>query len=467
VEERFGDKRAPERFVAFCRESCDNMHREDAKDVESEDAMSTANQLRERLRSNALCGGVVGLGYAGLPLVTALGSRGIRVVGYDVNAVRVEQLSRGVSYVSDVPSDALAELLRKNLFHASTDAHRLVEADAISICVPTPLSKTKEPDLSFVVSATREIAKGLRPGQLIVLESTTYPGTTQELVLPILEESGLRVGVDFFLAYSPERIDPGNRVYRIENTPKIIGGITPTCAALAALFYSRFLERTVQVSSTSAAEMVKLLENTFRSVNIALANEMSLLCDRLGLDVWEIIDAAATKPFGFMPFYPGPGLGGHCIPVDPHYLAWRARELQFNARFIQLATEINASMPRYVVTKVGEALNERKRPVNGSRALVLGVAYKENVDDVRESPAFDVMSLLIQQGAEIVYHDPFVPKIVVEGKFLESYPLWESLLPTVDVVVILTAHDGLNYARLRHADCPVVDMRGILRRVRS
>lgn len=429
--------------------------------------MITAHQLRKRLESDALCVGVVGLGYAGLPLVAALGSRGIRVIGYDVNASRVEQLSRGVSYVSDVPSSALGEMLRRDLLEVSTDPRRLVAADVLCICVPTPLSKTKEPDLSFVVSATREIAGRLRCGQLVILESTTYPGTTQDLVLPILEESGLHVGVDFFLAYSPERIDPGNPVYRIENTPKVVGGITPVCSELATLFYSRFLERVVPVSSTSAAEMVKLLENTFRSVNIALANEMSLLCDRLGLDVWEIIDAAATKPFGFMPFYPGPGLGGHCIPVDPHYLAWRARELQFNARFIQLASEINASMPRHVVAKVAETLNARKRPVNGSRVLILGVAYKENVDDVRESPAFDVMSLLLHQGAEILYHDPFVPKIVVEGKIFESYPLWESLLPVVDVVVILTAHRDLNYARLCYAECPVVDMRGILRRVRQ
>jgi UDP-N-acetyl-D-glucosamine dehydrogenase len=419
--------------------------------------------LRERLEQGSICAGVIGLGYAGLPLSMSLARHGVCVVAYDIDPKRVALLRNGVSYVVDVPHDVLGEALDKGLFQPTDDPAALGGADTLNICVPTPLSKTKEPDLSHVVSATHTVVDILRVGQLVILESTTYPGTSQELVLPLLEAKGLRVGADFFLAYSPERIDPGNRVYSIENTPKIVGGVTPLCTQLALLFYSRFIQHVVPVSSTGAAEMVKLLENTFRSVNIALANEMALLCDRFGLNVWEIIDAAATKPFGFMPFYPGPGLGGHCIPVDPHYLAWRAREVQFDARFIQLATEINASMPRFVADKVAQALNEQKRAVNGSRILLLGVAYKENVGDVRESPALDVMALLHERGADLLYHDPYVPLVVCRGQEYASCPLSDALLNTVDAVVILTHHRGVNYGPLLRLSCPVVDTRGALR----
>ena len=321
--------------------------------------------------------------------------------------------------------------------------------------------------MSHVLSATQTIARLLRKGQLVILESTTYPGATEELLLPCLEEGGeeggLQVGEDFFLAYSPERIDPGNERYRLANTPKVVGGVTRRCAELASSFYRRFIGEIVEVSSTGAAEMAKLLENTFRNVNIALANEMSLLCDRLDIDVWEVIDAAATKPFGFMPFYPGPGLGGHCIPVDPHYLAWRARERQFHSKLIETASEINASMPKHVADRINKELNERHKSIKGSQALLLGAAYKSNVGDIRESPAIDVMTLLLRQGAELMYHDPNVPTVVCENKRFYSYENWPQLLDSIDIAVILTNHRAIDYAPLLNAPCPVVDTRGALR----
>jgi len=426
-------------------------------------ASSVDQQLRARIEAGDALAAIVGLGYAGLPLAMALISCGVPVLGYDIDLVRVEKLQAGESYIADVPSAAIAQAIETGLLEVASSPDALKRADVIHICVPTPLSKTKEPELSFVLSATRTVAEHLRVGQLIILESTTYPGTTEELVRPLLESEGLRVGEDVFLAYSPERIDPGNGSYGITNTPKIVGGATPTCTALASAFYKRVVEDVVPVSSSQTAEMVKLLENTFRSVNIALANEISLVCDRLGVDVWEVVDAAATKPFGFMPFYPGPGLGGHCIPVDPHYLAWRARELEIHARLIQLATEINASMPQHVVHKVADALNAHERALRGSKILVLGVAYKPDVADVRESPALDVMTLLVREGAEVVYHDPYVDHVTCEGNRLESVPAWETLVDRVDAVVILTDHRKIDYSPLRGAQCAVVDTRGALR----
>ena len=425
------------------------------------------DRLLKRIDNGNVKAGVVGLGYAGLPLAMAIARQNMPVVGHDINHERIQALLSGNSYIADVASEEVQCALNDGMFTAEIDPRRLREADILHICVPTPLSKSKEPDMSHVLSATQTIARLLRRGQLVVLESTTYPGATEELLLPSLEESGLTAGRDFFLAYSPERIDPGNRRYRLSNTPKIVGGVTRRCAELASRFYNRFIEEVVQVSSTGAAEMTKLLENTFRSVNIALANEMSLVCDRLGLDVWEVIDAAATKPFGFMPFYPGPGLGGHCIPVDPHYLAWRAREFQFHSRFIELASEINGSMPEHVANKVNNELNERQKSIKGSQALLLGAAYKSDVADVRESPAIDVMTLLLRQGAQLVYHDPNVPVVFCENKRFDSYENWPQLLDSIDIAVILTKHRAIDYSPLLDAPCPVIDTRGVLRELRA
>jgi len=419
--------------------------------------------LLGRIRSKEVVCGVVGLGYVGLPLAYELARAGFRVLGFDVSERIVRGVNAGESHIRDVASEALASVVGPGGLEATTDMARLAECDAISICVPTPLSKTRDPDISYVASAANAISAALRPGQLVVLESTTYPGTTRELVLPVLERSGLKVGEDFFLCFSPERVDPGNPTWNTVNTPKVIGGITPSCLEAGQALYSQVMERVVPVSSTEAAELTKLLENTFRSINIALVNEMAQVADRLGVDVWEVIDAAATKPFGFMKFVPGPGIGGHCIPLDPYYLVWKMKTLNYKTRMIELAGEINAEMPRFVVTKVQDGLNRHGRAVNGSRILVLGVAYKRDIDDVRESPALDVMRLLEERGAEIRYHDPYVPVLDEDGIHRSSVELTDEELAGADCVVITTDHSGVDYERVVRLAKLVVDTRNATR----
>ena len=410
---------------------------------------------------------VVGLGYVGLPLAVEFARAGFPVVGIDVDEEKVADLRAGRSYVPDVPGETAARLAASapapgRLF-ATSEFDSLAHADAISICVPTPLNKEKSPDVSYILAAAREVRARLRPGQVVVLESTTYPGTTRELLLPMLEETGLRVGEDVHLAFSPERVDPGNARWGIRNTPKVLGGATPACLRAAIALYETILERIVPVSSTSTAEMVKLLENTFRAVNIGLVNEVAIICDRLGLDVWEVIDAASTKPYGFMTFYPGPGLGGHCIPVDPQYLSWKLKLLNYHARFIELAGQVNASMPEVVVERVARALNEERKAVNGSRVLLLGVAYKRDVTDTRESPALDIVQLLAARGAEVRYHDPHVPELHVDSLDARSVPLTDGELQSADCVVIVTDHSAVDYRRVVEAARLVVDCRNATR----
>ncbi len=419
--------------------------------------------LIEKIAARKASVGVVGLGYVGLPLAMEFAAKGFRVAGFDVDAAKIAGLSKGRSHIPDVPSRAVAEAVKAGRFKASARFEGLGAMDAVIICVPTPLRKTKEPDLTYIISACEAVAPRLRKGQLIVLESTTYPGTTRELVLPMFEKTGLKAGRDFNLAFSPERVDPANKTFRIANTPKVVGGITPACGKAAEALYGSIVERVVPVSSAESAEMVKLLENTFRAINIAMVNELAVMCHRLGVDVWEIIGAAATKPFGFMPFYPGPGLGGHCIPVDPSYLAWKMKSLNFEPRFIELAASINARMPDYAVERMGDLLNARRKSLNGSRILVLGAAYKPDVTDVRESPSLDVMKLLMDRGAKVSYHDPFVPAVRVEARRLRSVPLSRAVLRACDLAVVLTAHRGVDYG-LVIANAPVVfDARNALK----
>ena len=420
-----------------------------------------ANTPLDHFRTGDLTVGVIGLGYVGLPLSVEIARSGLRVVGLDVDSGIVEGINGGTSQIEDVTQEELAGVLATGRLEATTNMARLAECDAVSISVPTPLSKTQDPDVSFVIAASEAVAAALRPGQLVVLESTTYPGTTREVLLPVLERTGLSVGKDFFLCFSPERVDPGNQVWKTKNTPKVIGGVTPGCTEAGLAVYERFIDTMVAVSSTEAAEMVKILENTFRAVNIALVNEVALIADRLNVDVWEVIEAAATKPFGFMKFTPGPGLGGHCIPVDPHYLAWKMRTLNYRTRFIELASEINAEMPEFVVGKVRAALNARKRSVNGARVLVLGVAYKRDVNDVRESPALDIIGLLAADGADVAYHDPFVPELAEDGAPLSSVPLTDQALTEADAVVIVTDHTDIDYARVLERAPVVVDARHV------
>jgi len=422
----------------------------------------TAQALIRKLKTGKARIGVVGLGYVGLPLVDVFGRAGFSVVGIDVDADKIEALRKGKSYIEDVPSARIAALVRKGALHATTDFSIVETLDALSICVPTPLRKTGDPDLSFIVNVTEEIAKYLHPGMVIVLESTSYPGTTREIMLPKCEAHGLKVGRDLFLAFSPERVDPGRTDWTTVNTPKVIGGITPACLEVALAYYGRAIDELVPVSSAEAAEMTKLLENTFRAVNIGLVNEIAIICDRLGLDVWEVIEAAATKPFGYMKFTPGPGLGGHCIPIDPLYLSWKLKAVNYNARFIELASEINTNMPRYVVGKVQDALNKQRKSINGSRILVLGVAYKPNVSDLRESPALDVIGLLRQKGAVVEYHDPYVPEIRHESIQLKSVPDLESAIGKADCVVITTNHDSYSWKKILAQSQLIVDTRNAL-----
>jgi UDP-N-acetyl-D-glucosamine dehydrogenase len=421
-------------------------------------------QLLERITARTAVVGIIGLGYAGLPLAVSFAEAGFHVIGHDLDAERVAAINAGQSYIGDIPAERLAAL--EGRLTASADGDVLRDCDAITICVPTPLSKARAPDISAIVAATESIAQRLRPGQLVVLESTTYPGTTDEIVLPRLEASGLRVGQDFFLAFAPERIDPGNRHFAARNTPKVVGGVTPACREVAAALYGQVVERVVPVSSTRTAEMAKLLENTFRAVNIALVNEMAVMCNALDVDVWEVIDAAATKPFGFMPFYPGPGLGGHCIPVDPHYLSWKLKTLNQTARFIELAGEINGRMPGFVVSRVADALNERRLAVNGARVLVLGVTYKRDVADTRESPALEILEQQAAKGAVVSYHDPFVPVLEInEHLRLTSAALDASTMGAADCVVVCADHSAYDWRHIAEWASLIVDTRNALKAV--
>lgn len=424
--------------------------------------------LEEKIarRQIRLC--VIGLGYVGLPVSIAFAQEGLQVVGIDIDAAKVAAINAGESYVADVPAQDVAALVTAGdgtaagSLAATTDHAALREADAIIICVPTPLSKTRDPDISYIISAADQIARYFHPGQLIVLESTTYPGTTEEIILPRLARDGNRVGEDFYLAFSPERIDPGNRRYNIRNTPKVIGGITPRCLKVAMALYGLIIEQPVPISNTRTAEMVKLLENTFRAVNIGLINEVALMCDKLGIDVWEVIDAASTKPYGFMPFYPGPGLGGHCIPLDPYYLSWKLRTLNYTARFIELAGEVNANMPEHVVTMVADALNAQREAINSARILILGVTYKPNVADVRESPAIDILRILHDKGALLYYHDPYIPQLDLGSFTLSTSELTDSLLTAMDCVVIVTHHDTYDWANIAHQARLIIDTRNAM-----
>ncbi len=423
--------------------------------------------LRDKIRSRKARTGVVGLGYVGLPLAVEFGKAGFHATGIDLDPRKVQQIADGRSYIPDVQTADVQALKAKGLLDATTDFAVVRDLDTINICVPTPLRKTKDPDMSYIVSEVEGIAKHLHPGMLIVLESTTYPGTTDEVVQPMLEATGLKAGVDFFLAFSPERVDPGNPTFQTHNVPKVVGGCTPNCSMLAKELYGSAIETIVQVSSTRVAEMVKLLENTFRAVNIGLVNELALMCDRMNIDVWEVVDAAKTKPFGFMAFYPGPGLGGHCIPIDPFYLSWKAKQTGFDPRFIELAGHINAGMPHYVVDKVGEALNSRRKPINGSNILIAGVAYKRDIDDMRESPALDVMGLLLSRGARVSYADPYVPEVHARewsgGYDIKAVDMTRGSIAQYDAVVIVTDHKTFDYASLVEEADVIVDTRNAIK----
>jgi UDP-N-acetyl-D-glucosamine dehydrogenase len=424
--------------------------------------MSVTQDLIAKAERREILFGIVGLGYVGLPLAVELARAGYRVLGFDVNADVVEGLNKGRSHVKDVTGAQLQTALEGGRFSSTTDMSRLSEPDAISICVPTPLSKFKDPDVSFIVAATDAVKKRLRRGQAIILESTTYPGTTREIMLPALASTGLKVGQDFFLAFSPERVDPGNKTYGTRNTPKVVGGITADCQAVAVALYQPAIDTLVPVSTTEAAELVKLLENTFRSVNIGLVNEMAIVCDKLGVNVWEVIEAAATKPFGFMKFLPGPGLGGHCIPIDPHYLAWKMRGLNYKTRFIDLAGELNTEMPMFWVRKLSEALNGQGKAVQGASVLVLGVAYKRNIEDIRESPALDIIRLLEGQGARVSYFDPHVPRFREDGQEFRSVELTPETVAAADCVIVVTDHSAVDYKMIKRHARLVVDTRNAI-----
>lgn len=425
-------------------------------------------QLIQKFEARSVRAGVIGLGYVGLPLAVEIAKEGISVTGIDIDSRKTTSINQGVSYIQDVPSLALASLVASGKLRATTEFSAIQDLDTINICVPTPLRKTKDPDMSFIDAASREIAQNLHPGMLVILESTTYPGTTDEMLLPILEEtSGLKVGRDFFLCFSPERVDPGNPKFHTKNIPKVVGGITPRCTEAGAAFYQMALDTVVPVDSTRVAEMVKLLENTFRMINIGLVNELAIMCDRMRINVWEVIDAAKTKPFGFMPFYPGPGLGGHCIPVDPYYLSWKSRQAGIEARFIELAGYINGQMPHFVVDKIQNTLNDHCKPLKGSHVHVLGVAYKRDIDDVRESPALDIIHLLHRRGARVTYSDPYVRKCHVEGigELSAEEPI--AMVASSDCVVCVTDHAGVDYLGVLEEAKLIVDTRNAFQQFKS
>jgi UDP-N-acetyl-D-glucosamine dehydrogenase len=423
--------------------------------------------LKQLIEQRQAAIGIIGMGYVGLPLAMEFAKQNFRVTGFEIDSAKAGALNKGVSHILDVPSESVGEMVRSKNFSATNEFKKLARMDVIIICVPTPLRKTKDPDISYIVSAVDKIVPCLKKGQLIVLESTTYPGTTRELLLPELEKKKMKAGRDFYLAFSPERVDPGNKKFSIKNTPKVVGGMTPECTRLASVLYGTIVERVVEVSSTECAEMVKLLENTFRAVNIALVNEVTLMCDRLKLDAWEIIDAAATKPFGFMPFYPGPGIGGHCIPLDPQYLSWKLKSLNFYSRFIELAGEVNSTMPDHVVKKVDAALNGRKKSIKGSRILIVGVAYKKDVGDMRESPALDVIELLSKKDAVISYHDPYVPLFRSGEHRYKSVALTPALLRKQDCVVLTTNHSCFNIKYIAAHSKLIVDTRNMTKGMRT
>ncbi len=423
--------------------------------------------LEAKIEAHSARVAVVGQGYVGLPLAVELARAGFAVTGIDADAARIEALRRSESYIPDVPSEQLREVSVAGCFTATTDVAVLGEQDVVILCVPTPLRKSKDPDISYVMAAAGDLARHLRPGQLIILESTTYPGTTEEAVLPMFEATGLKVGQDFHLAFSPERIDPGNAVYKVKDIPKLVGGVTPGCTRAAATLYRQIVAQVYEVSNPRVAELAKLYENTFRSVNIALANEMALVCQHLGVSVWEVIDAAATKPFGFMKFTPGPGIGGHCIPIDPFYLSWKARLKGYETKFVALADEINRTMPRFVLTLLADALNHDGKPVKGARLLVLGVAYKRGVGDIRESPALEIIEELQHKGAHVQYADPFVPSLTIGGHTLESAKLNPELLRWADAALILTDHQEFDYHAIVRETPLVVDTRNATRGMES
>ncbi|HAL29911.1 MAG TPA: UDP-N-acetyl-D-glucosamine dehydrogenase [Coriobacteriia bacterium] len=418
--------------------------------------------LKERIESGEAVLGVVGLGYVGLPLALEMAKAGHKVVGFEVSAEKADLVNAGTSYIPDVPQEEFAPLVEAGLISATTDFSRAGEVDAIAICVPTPLNDMKEPDTSYMESAARSVTPHLHSEMLITLESTTYPGTTEEIIQPILESGGLKVGTDIYLAFSPERVDPGNPVYQTRNTPKVIGGVTPACTENAVALYARYIDTVVPVSSTRVAEMTKLLENTFRGVNIALMNELLMLCERMGISLWEVIKAAKTKPFGYMAFYPGPGLGGHCIPIDPFYLSWKAKQFDFRTEFIDLSGRINENMPYYVIDRLMDALNAQRKPLADSKVLVLGVAYKADIDDMRESPAIRIAELLLEKEADVVYHDPFVPSFAVSGTDIPAVDLTAETVAAADVVLIITAHSDVDYALVAREASLVLDTRNAL-----
>ena len=433
--------------------------------VQETPASAHLKALADKIRTKTARVGIVGLGYVGLPLAVEYANAGYSVVGIDLQATKVDAINRGESYVQDVPTDEVKSLVAAGKLLATSDFSVISTLDTVNICVPTPLRKTKDPDMSYIVSATEEIAKYFHAGMLVILESTTYPGTTDELVRPMLERDGLRVGEDFFLCFSPERVDPGNPNFQTKNIPKVVGGTTAECTRIGALFYSQALEKVVPVSSTQVAEMVKLLENTFRMINIGLVNELAIMCGRMGINVWEVIDAAATKPFGFMPFYPGPGLGGHCIPIDPFYLSWKSKQAGIEARFIELAGHVNGQMPHFVVEKVQNALNDDGKALKGSRVHLLGVAYKRDIDDVRESPALDIIHLLKLRGADVSYTDPFVPLVKLDGLDMQTQDI--STAADADCVVVVTDHSKFDYRRVIDSAKLIVDTRNALKKFSS
>lgn len=427
---------------------------------------ATETSLDHKIKTGTIRAGVIGLGYVGLPLAVGFARAGVEVVGIDIDPEKVELVRQGHSYIQDVAEDTVKELVNGKKLMATMDFSVIRDLDTVNVCVPTPLRKSKDPDISYIVSATEEVVRYLHPGMLIILESTTYPGTTEEVILPMLEKTGLQVGKDFYLAFSPERVDPGNPTYQTRNIPKVVGGITPKCTRLARAFYELAIEKVHVVSSSRTAEMVKLLENTFRSVNIGLVNELCLMSEKLGVDIWEVIDAAATKPFGFLPFYPGPGLGGHCIPIDPHYLAWKARSNGFNPRFIELASEVNGRMPEFAVRKAQAILNERGKPLKGSRILILGVTYKRNVADVRESPALEVIELLEKGGAQVSYSDPYVPELTLQERIYRSVA-FDSINKDFDLAILITDHARFDYPKLLETSTLILDTRNAFRGIHS
>ena len=430
---------------------------------------TTQLRLLESIKNKTAIVGIIGLGYVGLPLALHFGSKGFKVIGFDLDTRKIDKLLHGESYIKHIPAERIRKMINQKLLDVTIDFSRLSEADCILICVPTPLSDKMEPDLSYLLDTTQTIAKYLRKGQLIVLESTTYPGTTEEMLLPRLASVDFKVGENFFLAYSPEREDPGNKKFTATNTPKVVGGVTSSCLEIATALYDA-ITRSVPVSSTQAAELTKLLENTFRSVNIALVNELKILAHKMGIDLFEVIDAAATKPFGYTPFYPGPGLGGHCIPIDPFYLAWKAKEYDFSTRFIQLAGEINVSMPYYVIEKTVEALNNQKKSLNGSRIMVLGIAYKKDIDDDRESPGYAIMKMLLEKGAVVTYNDPWIPKLQPTRKYdfqMSSTPITPEVLAEMDAMIIVTDHSDYDFAEIAKHSNLIIDTRNATKGIKG